>query len=90
MQILSENNFSSDDCIIIVRTFLYKSKRILYLSKESRHFSPKSPNGHYRDFTTKKRHHASIHTNAQQRQTQMPRPRNDVLFFWPAEDTMLE
>ena len=34
MQILSENNFSSDDCIIIVRTFLSKSKRILYLSKE--------------------------------------------------------
>ena len=32
--ILNENNFSSDDCIIIVRTFLNKSKKIYALSKE--------------------------------------------------------
>ena len=32
--ILNENNFSSDDCIVIVRTFLNKSKRIYALSKE--------------------------------------------------------
>lgn len=32
--ILNENNFSSDDCIVIVRTFLNKSKKIYALSKE--------------------------------------------------------
>ena len=31
MYILNENNFSSEDCIIIIRTFLSKSKRILKL-----------------------------------------------------------
>ena len=34
MSLLNENNFSSEDCIIITRTFLNKSKRILKLSKE--------------------------------------------------------
>ena len=34
--ILNENNFSSDDCIIIVRSFLNKSKKIYALSKEYR------------------------------------------------------
>ncbi len=32
--ILNENNFSSEDCIIIIRTFLSKSKKILRLSNE--------------------------------------------------------
>ena len=34
INILNENNFSSDDCILITRTFLYKSKKILKLSIE--------------------------------------------------------
>ena len=34
INILCENNFSSDDCILIIRTFLNKSKKILHLSKE--------------------------------------------------------
>lgn len=34
INILCENNFSSDDCILIIRTFLNKSKKILNLSKE--------------------------------------------------------
>ena len=34
MNILNENNFSSEDCIIIVRTFLNKSKKILKLTNE--------------------------------------------------------
>jgi DNA polymerase-3 subunit delta len=34
INILNENNFNSEDCIIITRTFLNKSKRILKLSKE--------------------------------------------------------
>ena len=34
MSLLNENNFNSEDCIIITRTFLNKSKRILKLSKE--------------------------------------------------------
>ena len=34
INIFSENNFSSDDCILITRTFLNKSKKILYLSEE--------------------------------------------------------
>ena len=34
--ILNENNFSSDDCIVIVRSFLNKSKKIYALSKEYR------------------------------------------------------
>ena len=32
LNILNENNFSSEDCILITRTFLNKSKRILILS----------------------------------------------------------
>jgi len=32
-EILSENNFNSDDCIEISRIFLNKSKRVLYLAK---------------------------------------------------------
>ncbi len=34
MNILNENNFSNEDCIVIVRTFLNKSKKILKLSSE--------------------------------------------------------
>ena len=34
LHILNENQFSNEDCIIITRTFLNKSKRILILSKE--------------------------------------------------------
>jgi DNA polymerase-3 subunit delta len=34
MSLLNENNFNSEDCIIITRTFLNKSKKILKLSKE--------------------------------------------------------
>ena len=34
INILNENNFNSEDCIIIIRTFLNKSKKILKLSKE--------------------------------------------------------
>tara|TARA_B100000900_G_scaffold412972_1_gene435863 strand:+ start:453 stop:1442 length:990 start_codon:yes stop_codon:yes gene_type:complete len=34
MTILNENNFSNDDCIIILRTFLIKAKKILKLSME--------------------------------------------------------
>ena len=34
INILNENNFTSEDCIQITRTFLIKSKRILHLSKE--------------------------------------------------------
>ena len=33
--ILNENNFNNEDCIIITRTFINKSKRILKLSKEN-------------------------------------------------------
>ena len=33
LYILNENNFSTEDCILITRTFLNKSKRILFLSK---------------------------------------------------------
>ena len=32
--ILNENNFSNEDCILITRTFLVKSKKILALSKQ--------------------------------------------------------
>ena len=32
--ILNENNFSNEDCVLITRTFLNKSKRILLLTKE--------------------------------------------------------
>ena len=32
-EILSENSFSIDECVLITRTFLNKSKRILYLSE---------------------------------------------------------
>ena len=34
MSLLNENNFNSEDCIIITRTFLNKSKKILKLSKK--------------------------------------------------------
>ncbi len=34
INILNENNFSNEDCILILRTFLSKSKKILSLSKE--------------------------------------------------------
>lgn len=34
VSMLSENNFSNDDCILITRTFLNKSKRILNLVEE--------------------------------------------------------
>tara|TARA_B110000261_G_scaffold101215_1_gene113993 strand:- start:106 stop:1098 length:993 start_codon:yes stop_codon:yes gene_type:complete len=34
INILNENNYSLDDCILIIRTFLIKSKRLLRLSKE--------------------------------------------------------
>ncbi len=34
INILNENNFSNEDCILIIRTFLNKSKRILKLSDE--------------------------------------------------------
>ena len=34
MTILNENNFSNEDCIIILRTFLIKAKKILNLSLE--------------------------------------------------------
>ena len=34
IHILNENNFSNDDCILIIRTFLNKSKKILKLSQE--------------------------------------------------------
>tara|TARA_B100002051_G_C16700389_1_gene620645 strand:+ start:466 stop:1443 length:978 start_codon:yes stop_codon:yes gene_type:complete len=34
IKILNENNFNNDDCMLITRTFLNKSKRILYLSNE--------------------------------------------------------
>ena len=34
ISILNENNFGSDDCILIIRTFLNKSKRILKLLHE--------------------------------------------------------
>ena len=36
LYILNENNFSTDDCILITRTFLNKSKRILALSSNYR------------------------------------------------------
>ena len=34
INILNENNYSTEDCIIIIRTFLLKSKRLLKLLKE--------------------------------------------------------
>tara|TARA_Y100001958_G_C20746522_1_gene232778 strand:- start:49 stop:552 length:504 start_codon:yes stop_codon:yes gene_type:complete len=34
INILNENNFTNEDCILITRTFLNKSKRILKLSNE--------------------------------------------------------
>ena len=34
ISILNENNFNSEDCILITRTFLNKSKRILKLAQE--------------------------------------------------------
>ena len=34
INILSENNYSLEDCILIIRTFLIKSKRLLKLRKE--------------------------------------------------------
>ena len=35
INILNENNYSSDDCILILRTMLIKAKRILKLKKEA-------------------------------------------------------
>ena len=37
MNILNENNYNTDDCIIILRTFLSKAKRILKLAIELEH-----------------------------------------------------
>jgi len=34
INILNENNFSTDDCILVTRTFLIKSKRLIKLFKE--------------------------------------------------------
>ena len=34
ISIINENNFSNDDCILIIRTFLHKLKRVLKLSTE--------------------------------------------------------
>ena len=34
IHILNENNYSLEDCILIIRTFLIKSKRLLKLCKE--------------------------------------------------------
>ncbi len=34
INILNENNFNNEDCVLIARTFLIKSKKILQLSKE--------------------------------------------------------
>ena len=34
INILNENNFGNEDCIIIIRSFLFKSKKILKLSNE--------------------------------------------------------
>jgi DNA polymerase-3 subunit delta len=34
MNILNENNFNNEDCIIILRTFLMKAKRVLKLAIE--------------------------------------------------------
>jgi DNA polymerase-3 subunit delta len=34
INILNENNYALDDCILIIRTFLIKSKKLLKLSKE--------------------------------------------------------
>ena len=34
LDILNENNYSNEDCILIARTFLSKSKKILILSDE--------------------------------------------------------
>ncbi len=36
ISILNENNFSSEDCVLITRTFLNKSKKILKLTQEYR------------------------------------------------------
>ena len=36
INILNENNYSLEDCIIIIRTFLMKAKRLLKLSQESK------------------------------------------------------
>ena len=34
INILSENNYSLEDCMLIIRTFLIKSKRLLKLTRE--------------------------------------------------------
>ena len=36
INILNENNYSLEDCILIIRTFLIKSKRLIKLSNEFR------------------------------------------------------
>ena len=33
INIMNENNFSNEDCVLITRTFLNKSKKILVLAK---------------------------------------------------------
>ena len=35
INILNENSYSLDDCILIIRTFLYKAKRLLKIKKEA-------------------------------------------------------
>ena len=35
INILNENNFSLDDCILIIRTFLYKAKRLLKIKEQT-------------------------------------------------------
>ena len=37
INILNENNYSSEDCILILRTMLIKTKRLLKLKKEAEH-----------------------------------------------------
>ena len=34
VNILNENNYSNEDCILIIRTFLSKAKRLLRLQEE--------------------------------------------------------
>ena len=34
INVLNENNYSSEDCVLIIRTFLMKTKRLVKLCKE--------------------------------------------------------
>ena len=36
-KIINENKFSSDECILILRTLLFKTKRLLELSRKNIH-----------------------------------------------------